>query len=109
MNSRPFSLDDVRRVVTVSETAIPADGGTIVFTRRQVADRRTETSLWAVSFGSQPQPLTQGPTDRAPRIVPAGIMFLRDVDGVPQLHLLPHAGEPTQLTELPLGAGAAAV
>lgn len=109
MNSRLFSLDDVRQVVTVPETAITADGRTVVFTRRQAADHRTETSLWAVSPGSQPQPLTHGPTDRAPRIVPTGIMFLRDVDGFPQLHLLPHMGEPTRLTELPLGAGAAAV
>lgn len=104
MNSRPFSLDDIRRVVTVPETAITADGGTVVFTRRQAAG---QTSLWTVSSGSQPQQLTQGPTDRAPRIVPTGILFLRDVEEVPQLHLLPHMGEPTQLTELPLGAGTA--
>lgn len=35
MNSRPFSLDDVRQVVTAPETAITADGGTVVYDGRR--------------------------------------------------------------------------
>ncbi|MER6529950.1 serine hydrolase [Streptomyces sp. NPDC001508] len=108
--SRPLSLDDVRRIVTVPETAIAADGETVVFTRRQVVDgHRTETSLWTVAGDARPRPLTHGPADRAPRFSAAGIVFLRDVGGIPQLHLLPRNGEPVPLTALPQGAGPAAV
>ena len=107
MNARPFSLEEARKIVTVPETAITADGTAVVFTRRRTVADRTETSLWLVTEDLAPRPLTQGPTDRAPRMTSVGnVLFLRDVAGVPQLHLLPETGAPIQLTSLPRGVGA---
>ncbi|WP_456694824.1 serine hydrolase [Aeromicrobium sp. P5_D10] len=107
MTTRPFGLDDVRRIVTVPETAISADGTSVVFTRREVMSGRSVTSLWEVSEGGDARPLTQTGTDRAPVSAPSGIFFLRDVADVPQLHLLPRRGEPIQLTTGSTGAGPA--
>ena len=68
MTARPFSLEEARKIVTVPETAITADGTAVVFTQRHTVEDRTETSLWLVTEDRAPRPLTQGPTDRAPRM-----------------------------------------
>lgn len=110
MTARPFSLEEARKIVTVPETAITADGTAVVFTQRRTVEDRTETSLWLVTEDCAPRPLTQGPTDRAPRMTSQDdVLFLRDIDGAPQLHLLPQTGEAVQLTRLPLGVGAGAM
>lgn len=105
MTPRAARLDDLHRVVTVTETAIRPDGSAVVLTRRQVVDGRTVTSLWEVDEHGGERRLTSGPDDSGAEFGPAGLLFLRRVDGVPQLHLLPPTGEPVQLTTLPLGAG----
>ncbi len=107
MSTRPLTLDDIHRIVTVPETAITDDGTSVVYTRREVVDGRTCTSVWEVSEGHEARPLTRGTSDRAPVVTPSGIVFLRDVAGIPQLHLLPEQGEPRQLTTRRLGAGPA--
>ncbi|MGW7604504.1 serine hydrolase [Streptomyces antimycoticus] len=105
MTPRAARLDDLHRVVTVTETAIRPDGSAVVLTRRQVVDGRTVTSLWEVDEHGGERRLTSGPDDSGAEFGPAGLLFLRRVDGVQQLHLLPPTGEPVQLTTLPLGAG----
>ncbi|MFE2745626.1 serine hydrolase [Streptomyces scopuliridis] len=109
MTTRPLELDDIRDIVTVSDTAIVSDGTAVVFVRRGTAGSRTETALWLATADGATRRLTAGPADRAPRVCASGVLFLRDVSGVPQLHLLPERGEAQCLTDLPLGAGPAAM
>lgn len=105
MTSRTARLDDLHRVVTATETAVSPDGGVVVFTRRDVRDTRTVTSLWSVDRDGATRALTHGPGDDAPQFSAAGLLFRRLVDGVPQLHVLPEIGEPVPLTSLPTGVG----
>ncbi|MGC0362381.1 dipeptidyl aminopeptidase/acylaminoacyl peptidase/CubicO group peptidase (beta-lactamase class C family) [Rhodococcus sp. 27YEA15] len=113
MTDRPFSLDDLRSVVTPTDTSISPDGTVVVFVRSEIVAGKASTSLWTVSAGSKARRLTAGPADSAPRFSPDGttVAFLRTADGTPQLHLLPlDGGESEILTtaaDLPLGAGAA--
>ncbi|AIY16923.1 serine hydrolase [Pimelobacter simplex] len=105
MTPRAPRPDDLDRLVTVTETAIRPDGSAVVVARREVAAGRSVTSLWEIGEDGAQRRLTHGPDDGGLGIGAAGLLFLRPVDGVPQLHLLPETGEPVQLTSLPLGAG----
>lgn len=105
MTPRAARLDDLHRIVTVPETAIHPDGSAVVVVRRETIAGRSVTSLWEIGEAGDQRRLTHGPDDGGIAFSAAGLLFLRPVDGVPQLHRLPETGEPVQLTNLPLGAG----
>lgn len=116
---RLITETDLIRFVWAADPQISPDGSRVAFVRINVrADGEGyETSLWLVSAqGGEPQRLTQGPRDSAPRWSADGtrLVFVRarDKDGKPQppqLYLLQFAGgEPVALTDLPQGASAPA-
>jgi dipeptidyl aminopeptidase/acylaminoacyl peptidase/CubicO group peptidase (beta-lactamase class C family) len=113
MTPQSLVLEDLARIVVPTDTAISPDGRRVVFVRSEFIDELPVTSLWSVAEGVEPRRLTNGPADLAPRISPDGsrVAFLRAVDGIPQLHLMPlDGGEPEALTrsaDCALGAGAA--
>lgn len=91
--------DGTRVVVAVSHPDHDAD--------------RTHGELWVISVESaSARRLTNGPRDSAPAVSPDGrrVAFLRAGDsGPPQLHVVAlDGGEPSALTDQPLGAGPAA-
>ncbi|NNH71293.1 serine hydrolase [Nocardia uniformis] len=110
-NSRPFELADLDKVALPSDPTIAPDGSRVIYVLRTVdgdADRDIR-SLWQVRPGVEPVRLTRGVADTSPRWSPDGrwIAFLRAENGPAQLWRLPaDGGEPEQLTDLPLGAGA---
>ncbi|HEU5416140.1 MAG TPA: serine hydrolase [Streptosporangiaceae bacterium] len=108
---RRARLDDLYALQVPAEPALAPDGSRVIYVLRTTdreadADRRV---LWEVSTGGgAPRQLTRGTADTAPAWSPDGsqIAFLRGGPGPAQLWLLPAAaGEPEQLTRLPLGAG----
>ncbi|HEY7397349.1 MAG TPA: serine hydrolase [Gaiellaceae bacterium] len=110
--SSPLRIGDLTRIARPEQPALSPDGMRCAYVLSEVdADEdRVARSVWCVDLpGGQPRRLTSGPGDSAPAWSPDGetIAFLRATDGPAQVWLLPAAGgEPSQLTELPLGAGA---
>jgi dipeptidyl aminopeptidase/acylaminoacyl peptidase len=110
--TRAPRLDDLDLFELPSDPVLSPDGTRVVYSVRTV-DTATDSHrqrLWLLDVGSgTAAPLTEGTSDVAARWSPNGevIAFLREVDGVPQLHLLdPRTTEPpVALTSLPLGAG----
>jgi dipeptidyl aminopeptidase/acylaminoacyl peptidase len=110
---RAARLDDVYALELPAQPAMSPDGTRVVYVLR-TADAGADaehSSLWQVpaAGGGDPARLTRGPADTAPAWSPDGsqVAFLRGGDAPAQVWLLPAtAGEPRQLTELPLGAGA---
>ena len=106
--SRRMRIADLIDLAVPSQPVLSADGGRIAYVLRTLdADRdRAVDQLWLVgTTGGAPRRLTSGPADTAPAWSPDGrrLAFLRDG----QVAVLdPDGGEPEQLTELPLGAGA---
>ncbi|RFU83921.1 serine hydrolase [Streptomyces triticagri] len=110
--TRRLGIDDLYSLELPEQPALSPDGTRLVYVLR-TADRehdRDERELWTVPTGTgAARRLTRGPADTAPAWSPDGarIAFLRGGDGPAQLWLLPaDGGEPEQVTELPLGAGA---
>ncbi|MFG3438202.1 prolyl oligopeptidase family serine peptidase [Nonomuraea sp. NPDC047897] len=111
--TRRLRLDDLWSFAIPSSPALCPDGSRVVYVLR-TADReadRNRRALWSVGTapGAAPTPLTTGWADTAPAWSPDGsrIAFLRSGDGPSQVHLIPAAGgEPRQVTDLPMGAGA---
>ena len=103
---------------TTSLAAVPEDpslspdGRQIAYALRTIdlEEDREIRRLWLVSVdGDEPQPITDGPDDRAAAWSPDGttIAFLSsEGDGPAQVWLLPLGGSPVKLTTLQLGAGA---
>ena len=110
---RAPALDDLDLLELPSDPVLSPDGQRVVYSVRTV-DTRTdehEHALWVLDVsGNRSSALTDGTTDVAPRWSPDGeaIAFLRDVDGVPQIHILRMSavGDPVAVTRLPQGAGA---
>ena len=106
---RRLTLDDLYGFAVPSDPALRPDGGAVAYTLT-TADRESDANrseVWLAAPGAEPRRLAEG---SAPRWSPDGrtLAFLRPVDGVPQLHLLPmDGGEPMRLTSAPLGAGPA--
>ncbi|MFB7087840.1 serine hydrolase [Streptomyces sp. NPDC056296] len=111
MPRRP-RITDLAALEVPETPSVSPDGADVVYVLRS-HDRdadRTVRALWRVGAdGSGARRLTRGPDDRCPQWSPDGrrVAFLRSQDGPPQLWVLrADGGEPEQLTELPLGAGA---
>ena len=121
-----FAADSGKRLITekdlwlfhwIADPRVSPEGSQVVYAEVTVDKKRTgyETSLWIVPTqgDAAPRRLTTGTHDSQPRWSPDGSMlvFARSVekDGKPQppqLYLLSMSGgEPTQLTDLPKGAG----
>ncbi|MEV0612384.1 S9 family peptidase [Nonomuraea sp. NPDC050404] len=104
-----IDLDDLFRFAVPSDPALRPDGGAVAYTLTTI-DRDADenhTEIWLAVPGAEPRRLAEG---SAPRWSPDGrrLAFLRQVDGAPQLHLLPmDGGEPSLLTGAALGAGPA--
>ncbi|WP_370948020.1 serine hydrolase [Amycolatopsis sp. cg5] len=104
--TRRLTIDDLYALAFPEQPAIAPDGSRVVYVLR-TADREADSdtrSLWQVGTdGGDAVRLTRGKSDRSPAFSPDGnkIAFLREGN----VWLLPVAGEPAQLTELPLGAG----
>lgn len=109
--TRRLRISDLAKIAVPEQPAISPDGSRVAYVLRtqDIEADRPDTSLWQVGTdGSEPVRLTQGPADSTPVWSPDGsrLAFLRATDGPAQVWLLPaSAGEATQLTELPLGAG----
>jgi dipeptidyl aminopeptidase/acylaminoacyl peptidase len=115
---RHITEKDLFRFTWAADPQISPDGARIVFVMVTVNQDKDsyETSLWIIpSQGGEPQRLTNGPHDTAPRWSPDGsqLVFVRSAekDGKPeppQLYLLSFSGgEPRAITSLPKGAGPA--
>ena len=108
----PPALEDLNRFQVPSDPALSPNGERAVYTVRTVNESTDihEHRLWILDARSgQSTRLTDGTTDVAPRWSPDGltVAFLRDVNGVAQLHLLKpdSAEDPIVASSLPLGAG----
>jgi dipeptidyl aminopeptidase/acylaminoacyl peptidase len=107
---RPFSLDDLARIRSVSAPELSPDGLRVAYTVRSVsaAEDRNETHIWTSSWeGRNTVRLTAGPTSETePRWSPDGrfLAFLSgrgDPNEESQLWLLPvGGGEPERITKL---------
>ncbi|HWC24420.1 MAG TPA: serine hydrolase [Flexivirga sp.] len=110
--TRRLRIADLADIAIPEQPAISPDGRRVAYVLRtqDLTEDKPVTSLWQVATdGTKPVRLTRGPADSAPAWSPDGsqLAFLRASDGPAQVWLLPAAGgEATQLTELPLGAGA---
>ena len=110
MARRALSIDDIARVVSISDPRISPDGAYIAYTVTSVDldTNETNSAVWIVlSTGGEPRRLTIGTKhDSDPRWSPDGqwIAFLSDRDGTKQIYRLPFgSGEPEKLTKHPTG------
>ena len=106
--TRRLKIDDLTDLAVPSQPALSPDGDRVVYVLRTLdaAEDRNVDQLWTVpTSGGTPRRLTTGNADTSPAWSPDGsrIAFVRDG----QVHLLAtDGGEPEQVTDLPLGAGA---
>ena len=106
--TRRLKIDDLTDLAVPSQPALSPDGDRVVYVLRTLdaAEDRNVDQLWTVpTSGGTPRRLTTGNADTSPAWSPDGsrIAFVRDG----QIHLLAtDGGEPEQVTDLPLGAGA---
>ena len=106
--TRRMHIDDLTSLAIPSSPAISPDGERIVYVLRTLdeKDDRNVDQLWTVpTTGGAPRRLTLGTEDTSPTWSPDGtrLAFVRKG----QVHLLgADGGEPEQVTDLPLGAGA---
>jgi dipeptidyl aminopeptidase/acylaminoacyl peptidase len=105
----PFGIDDVFKIIWVSDPQISPDGKIVVF-EAEKADAATNhyiTHLWMVSAkGGEPRQLTTlDSSDTRPRFSPDGkkIAFLSSRSGTKQIWTIyPGGGEVIQLTDFPV-------
>ena len=118
--TRSITEKDIFRFTWIGDPQISPDGTQVVFVEVTASEKNDnyETSLWKapVAGGSEPERLTNGPSDSAPRWSPDGrqLAFVRSLkkDGKPQpsqIFVMSFSGgEPRMLTTLPKGAGSPA-
>ena len=105
--TRRMRIDDLLALTVPSQPAISPDGARIAYVLggNDAAADSGVSALWLTDASGAPSALTHGTTDRSPAFSPDGATLAFQRDG--QLWTLPlSGGEPTQLTTLPLGAGA---
>lgn len=102
--TRTPDLADLEAVLQPSTPALTPDGSRVVYAlaRHDAGESRSE--LWSVTTGGDRTAtrLTSGAVDTAPVVSPDGssVAFLRAVDGIPSIHLLPvGGGDPVRITE----------
>jgi dipeptidyl aminopeptidase/acylaminoacyl peptidase len=106
---RAFTIEDFYRVKTVSDLVLSPDGRMLAFTvaTPDLPRAKRTTAIWvARTDGTDLRQLTRGEKDSAPHFSPDGrsLTFMRDVDGTPQIFVLPlTGGEAHQLTHLSTG------
>jgi dipeptidyl aminopeptidase/acylaminoacyl peptidase/CubicO group peptidase (beta-lactamase class C family) len=106
--TRRMRVEDLTDLVVPSQPALSPDGGRIAYVVRTLdadGDRNVDELWLAGTDGGTPRRLTSGPDDTAPAWSPEGtrLTFLRSG----QITVLDAGGgEPEQVTDLPLGAGA---
>lgn len=108
--NRPFTIDDLMKIKTATQTAISPDGSQVLYV---VVDPDLKNSvensdIWMVSAsGGTPIKLTNGPKrDDSPRWSPDGkqVAFISDREGTSQIYLIsPFGGEATKLTSVQTG------
>ncbi len=108
MGRRGLDLEDLYRIVLVSNPLIHPSGDTIVFTvsRYNRATGKLESSLWAAAGQAGPRPLTGGTSDTCPVWGPGGIVFYtrRDEKQASIMAVDLGGGEPWKLAGFPLNA-----
>ncbi len=106
--TRRMRIDDLTAIAVPSQPALAPDGARVVYVLRTLDGERDRNvdQLWTVpAAGGTPRRLTSGHADTAPVWSPDGarLAFLREG----QVHVLAvDGGEPEQVSDLPLGAGA---
>ena len=114
--ARSITEKDIFRFTWISDPQISPDGAQVVFVEVTASEKNDnyETALWKVPVagGAEPERLTNGPSDTAPRWSADGrqLAFVRTLkkDGKPQppqIFVMSFSGgEPRMLTSLPKGA-----
>ena len=118
--TRSITEKDIFGFTWIADPQISPDGAQLVFVKVTASEKNDnyESSLWKVpaAGGVEPERLTNGPNDTAPRWSPDGrqLAFVRGLkkDGKPQpsqIFVLSFSGgEPRALTSLPKGAASPA-
>ncbi|MEQ1780986.1 MAG: S9 family peptidase [Hyphomonadaceae bacterium] len=101
-STRPIAVDDVQRLIDISEPLFTRDGASVIFTASEsnVKDDVSVSDLWIVDAkGGTPRRLTSTPTvsESTPRVSADGkhLAFISDVD---------EAGSQVWMIDLPFGA-----
>jgi dipeptidyl aminopeptidase/acylaminoacyl peptidase len=111
---RPIAVDDLYKIVKVSDSQISPDGKWVAYVRTTVdkVGNGYHSSIWISSLSdstAKPRQLTRGKSDSQPRWSPDGqtLAFVSVRGDKPQIYLLPLteiAGEARQLTSVANGA-----
>ena len=106
-NRRPLELEDLFRILRLSDPQISPDGKWIAYvvTQTDKPENRANSDIWLVSAdGREARPLTNSPKhDRHPRWSPDGkwIAFESNRSGEFQIYLIrPNGGEAKKLTSI---------
>ncbi len=105
--SNPLTAEALWTIPRVGAPSVAGGRIVVPVTTADIEVNTTATTLWELhSDGSPPRRLTTASASR-PALSPDGsrLAFVRKVDDRPQIHVMPmDGGEPTALTDLPLGA-----
>lgn len=117
-DKRPIAVDDLYKIIQVSDPQISPDGQWVAYVRTTVdkVGNGYHTSIWLNSLSdtsAEPRQLTRGKSDSQPRWSPDGqtLAFVSVRGDKPQIYLLPLTaigGETRQLTSLANGANSPA-
>lgn len=108
---RSVTIDDLFQLRVPSDVHLTPDGRIVAFvvSRADEATNQNQTSIWVGSVDGTRERLFDGETrDSSPRWSPDGewLAFIREIEGVPQLAIIPAAqadAQPRTLTNLERG------